>query len=142
MKITGFGRWLAICGVVAAGASVSACNTTKATLDTTVAFFSSTSPQDIFSADGLVRQEQKINLFAGVAYENLRQEAAAGGGQYVTSLATLYGVPEAGHADFARLLQQHHADLFVTGLQEDKTAHLQMVKALNRVLLADASSGK
>jgi hypothetical protein len=139
MDITTVGRWLAIGGVVAVGGSLAACNTTKATLDTTVAFFSSTSPQDIFSADGLVRQEQKINLFAGVAYENLRQEVASGGGQYVTSLATLYGVPETKHADFARLLQQHHGDLFVVGLQEDKTAHLQMVKRLNQVLLADAS---
>jgi hypothetical protein len=118
---------------------LSACNTTKATIDTTVAFLSSTSPQDLFSADGTVKQEQKINLFAGVAYENLRQEAAAGGGQYVTSLASLYGVPPARYPQFARLMQNNHATLFVSDLTQDRTAHLKMVDALNRVLVADAS---
>ena len=85
-------RVLTTCAVIVIGLNLAACNTTKATIDTTVNFFSSTTPNDLFTADGLVRQEQKINLFVGVAYENLRQEAAAGSGQYVTSLATLYGV--------------------------------------------------
>jgi hypothetical protein len=126
-------------GVVTMGVALSACNTTKATIDTTVAFFSSTSPQDLFSQDGQVRQEQKINLFAGVAYENLRQEAAAGGGQYVTSLAALYGMPASKHERFAQLLQAKHSDLFIADLNEDRTAHLKMVAALNRALVADGS---
>ncbi|MBK7485652.1 MAG: hypothetical protein IPI70_05705 [Nitrospira sp.] len=83
---------LGLC-VVAAGFMVGGCNTTKATVDTTVNFFSSTSPNGLFSAGGMVLKEQKINLFAGVAYENLRHEAAAGGGQYVSALASLYGIP-------------------------------------------------
>ena len=70
---------LGLC-VVAAGFMVGGCNTTKATVDTTVNFFSSTSPNGLFSAGGMVLKEQKINLFAGVAYENLRHEAAAGPG--------------------------------------------------------------
>lgn len=130
---------LATVGIMAMAVGLSACNTTKATVDTTVAFFSSTTPQDLFSQDGLVKQEQKINLFTGVAYENLRQEAAAGGGQYVTSLAVLYGVPQAKHDQFARLLQTRHSDLFVADLNQDRTAHLKMVDALNRALVADAS---
>ena len=77
---------LGLC-VLAAGFTVGGCNTTKATVDTTVNFFSSTSPNELFTSDGMVLKEQKINLFAGVAYENLRQEAAAGGGQYVSALA-------------------------------------------------------
>jgi hypothetical protein len=130
---------MSVMGIMAIGIGLSACNTTKATIDTTVAFFSSTSPQDLFSQDGQVRQEQKINLFAGVAYENLRQEAAAGGGQYVTSLAALYGVPAAKHERFAQLLQANHSNLFIADLNQDRTAHLKMVDALNRALMADAS---
>lgn len=126
-------------GIMAMGLSLSACNTTKATVDTTVRFFSSTTPEDLFSADGIVKQEQKINLFAGVAYENLRQEAAAGGGQYVTSLAVLYGVPETRHGQFAELLQRHHANLFAADLNQDRTAHLKMVDTLNRAIVADSS---
>ena len=132
-------QFMSMVGVLAMGVALSACNTTKATIDTTVAFFSSTTPQDLFSQDGQVRQEQKINLFAGVAYENLRQEAAAGGGQYVTSLAALYGVPASQHERFAQLLQTNHSDLFISDLNEDRTAHLKMVAALNRAIVADAS---
>lgn len=132
-------RIVAICGIVVFALSLTACNTTKATVDTTVKFFSSTSPDSMFTADGMVEQKQKINLFAGVAYENLRQEAAAGGGQYVTSLAVLYGVPTAKHEDFGRLLQQRHAELFTADLNQDNRAHLKMVSALNRAMNDDAS---
>ena len=84
------------------GLSISACNTTKATIDTSIKFFSSTSPDELFTADGIVVQEQKIDLFAGVAYENLRQESAAGSGQYVSSSATLYQVPPERRQEFAQ----------------------------------------
>ena len=132
-------RILAVCGIVVLALSVAACNTTKATIDTTVKFFSSTTPGELFTEDGLVEQKQKINLFAGVAYENLRQEAASGSGPYVTSLAVLYGVPPAKHEDFGRLLQQRHAELFIADLNEDNRAHLKMVSALNRAMNSDAS---
>ncbi|HJT21393.1 MAG TPA: DUF3015 family protein [Nitrospira sp.] len=125
--------------IVIAG-MLSGCNTTKATVDTTVKFFSSTSPDSMFTRDGMVEQTQKINLFAGVNYENLRQEAASGQGQYVTSLAILYGVPAAQREDFGRLLQQRHAELFAADLDNDNRAHLKMVSALNRVLAVDAST--
>ena len=123
-------------GVLAAGLAVTGCNTTKASVDTTVNFFSSTSPNDLFSSDGMVLKEQKINLFAGVSYENLRQEAAAGGGQYVTALASLYEIPVTKQQDFGLVLQRKHSDLFAAGLEEDRTAHLKMVSALNRELAA------
>ena len=128
---------LGLC-VVAAGFMVGGCNTTKATVDTTVNFFSSTSPNGLFSADGMVLKEQKINLFAGVAYENLRQEAAAGGGQYVSALASLYEIPAGKERDFRMVLQRKHADLFAADLQDDRSAHLKMVAALNRELTAAA----
>lgn len=121
--------------LVAASLTIGACNTTKATMDTTVNFFSSTSPNELFSSDGMVLKEQRINLFAGVAYENLRQEAATGGGQYVSSLAALYEIPSAKQQDFARILQSQHESLFTTELNEDRQAHLKMVQALNQALV-------
>jgi len=113
-----------------------ACNTTEATSHTTKDFFSSTSPHDLFTGDGMVVKEQKINLFAGVSYENLRQEAAAGGGQYVSALASLYGIPVAKEQAFGEVLQRKHSDLFAAGLEEDRTAYLKMVNALNHELVA------
>ena len=126
---------LGLC-VVAAGFMVGGCNTTKATVDTTVNFFSSTSPNGLFSAAGMVLAEQEIKRCAGGAYENLRQEAAAGGGQYVSALASLYEIPAGKQEDFGLVLQRKHADLFAAGLEEDRTAHLKMVSALNRELVA------
>lgn len=126
---------LALC-VLAAGFTVGGCNTTKATVDTTVNFFSSTSPNELFTSDGMVLKEQKINLFAGVAYENLRQEAAAGGGQYVSALASLYDIPSGKQGEFGLVLQRKHADLFAAGLEDDHSAHLKMVSVLNRELVA------
>ena len=128
---------IALC-VAAAGLMVGACNTTKATVDTTVNFFSSTSPNELFTSDGMIVKEQKINLFAGVAYENLRQEAAAGGRQYVSALAALYDIPVSRQAEFGQVLQRKHADLFVADLEQDYRAHLNMVAALNRELTAAA----
>ena len=128
---------LGLC-VVAAGFTFGACNTTKATVDTTVNFFSSTSPNELFTSDGMVVKEQKINLFAGVAYDNLRQEAAAGGGQYVSALASLYEIPAGKRGEFGLVLQRKHSDLFAAGLDEDRTAHLKMVNVLNRELVAAA----
>ena len=124
--------------VLAVGLSVGACNTTKATVDTTVNFFSSTSPNELFTSDGMIVKEQKINLFAGVAYENLRQEAAAGGRQYVSALAALYDIPVSRQAEFGQVLQRRHAGLFVADLEQDHRAHLNMVAALNRELTAAA----
>jgi hypothetical protein len=132
-------RILTASAVIVFGLNLAACNTTKATIDTTVNFFSSTTPNSLFTEDGLVKQDQKINLFAGVAYENLRQEAAVGGGQYVTSLAALYGVPAAKQADFGRVLQQRHAELFAADLREDNRAHLRMISTLNRALTQEPS---
>jgi hypothetical protein len=126
-------RGLGLC-LVAVSALTGACNTTKATVDTTINFFSSTTPNDLFSADGIVLREQKINLFAGVTYENLRQEAAAGRGQYVGALASLYGISPDKQAEFGLVLQRKHADLFTAGIEEDRTAHLKLVSALNREL--------
>ena len=128
-------RGIGLC-LVALSLVTGACNTTKATTDTTVNFFSSTTPNELFSADGMVLKEQKINLFAGVTYENLRQEAAAGGGQYVSALASLYEIPAGKQEDFGQVLQRKHSDLFAAGLEEDRTAHLKMVSTLNRELAA------
>lgn len=122
--------------LIGAGLLLGGCNTTEATLHTTKDFFSSTSPHDLFTGDGMVVQEQKINLFAGVNYENLRQEAASGGGQYVSALASLYGIPVTKEQAFGEVLQRKHSDLFLTGLEEDRTAYLKMVNTLNHELVA------
>lgn len=123
--------WLVIAGL---GLSLTACNTTKATMDTTVNFFSSTSPGSMFTADGMVEQKQKVNLFAGVAFENLRHDMAQGGGPYLTSLAVLMNIPSDRQDEFARFVQDRYPVLFTSDLATDHTAHLKMLAVLDREL--------
>jgi hypothetical protein len=123
---------------MAVGLLTGACGVTKASVDTTMNFTSSTSPNDRFSADGMVLKEQKLNLFTGVTYENLRQEAAAGGGQYVSALASLYGISADKQAEFGLVLQRQHAELFTGEGSENRTAHLKLVSVLNRELAMES----
>ena len=123
-------RWVGLC-LIAMSLMTGACGVTKASTDTTLNFTSSTSPNDMFSGDGMVLKEQKINLFTDATYENLRQEAAAGGGQYVSALASLYGISPERQEEFGLILQSKHADLFAAGIEEDRNAPLNLVSALN-----------
>ena len=124
---------LILIGLVAAG-----CNTTKATIDTTVNFFSSTTPQNLFTEDGLVAQDQKVNLFVGVGFENLQQDIASGRGEYLTSFEHLLNISPEHHAEFASFMQDHYATLFTSDFSHDRTAHLTTMANLERTLRADA----
>ncbi len=54
---------------------VSACNTSKATLDTFAKFTSSTSPEEWLS-DGVIPESKKARLFTAITFENLEQDIA------------------------------------------------------------------
>jgi hypothetical protein len=60
---------------------VSACNTTKATVDTFAKFTSSTSPEEWIDADAVITDSQKARLFTVVAFENLEQDITRGNGE-------------------------------------------------------------
>ncbi|MGA6826057.1 DUF3015 family protein [Nitrospira sp. NS4] len=98
--------------LASAGLVSSACNTTKATFDTFAKFTSSTSPGEFFTADGVVREDQKARLFAAVAFENLEQDIARGHGEYLTALAVLLKVPEEEQRKFGALSQRQYSVLF------------------------------
>jgi hypothetical protein len=100
--------------VVSVGLMISACNTTKATVDTMVNFTQSTTPGALFTADGLVNEDQKVNLYTAVVHENLQQDIARGGGEYLTSLGVLMKVPEGRRDEFGLLSQRAYPALFVS----------------------------
>ena len=81
---------------------VSACNTTKATVDTFAKFTSSTSPGEWIDADGVITDSQKARLFTAVAFENLEQDIARGNGEYLTSLAVSMKVPPGNRTSLGR----------------------------------------
>ena len=91
---------------------VSACNTSKATLDTFAKFTSSTSPGDWINADGVIRESLKARLFTAVAFENLEQDIARGNGEYLASLAVLLKVPTGEQDEFRARSQNDYQLLF------------------------------
>lgn len=96
------------------GLGSSACNTSKATVDTFAKFTSSTSPGEMFDADGYVKQSQKARLFTAVAFESLEQDIARGNGEYLTSLAVLLNIPAGQQAEFRTRAQSTYPLLFAS----------------------------
>ncbi len=96
------------------GLLVSACNTSKATVDTFAKFTSSTSPGDWMNADGVIQESQKARLFAAVAFENLEQDIARGNGEYLRSLAVLMKIPAGEQDEFRSLSQKQYSRLFAS----------------------------
>jgi hypothetical protein len=96
------------------GFAVSACNTSKATVDTFAKFTSSTSPGDWINTDGVIQESQKARLFASVAFENLEQDIARGNGEYLKSLAVLMNIPAGEQDEFRSLSQRQYSRLFAS----------------------------
>ena len=91
---------------------VSACNTSKATVETFAKFTSSTSPGEFINADGVVQESQKARLFTAVVFENLEQDIARGNGEYLTSLGVLLKIPEREQDEFRAGSQSKYPLLF------------------------------
>ena len=96
------------------GLVMSACNTSKATVDTFAKFTSSTSPGEWVNADGIILESQKARLFTSVAFENLEQDIARGNGEYLTSLAVLLNIPTGEQDEFRTLSQRQYPLLFAS----------------------------
>jgi hypothetical protein len=96
------------------GLIMSACNTSKATVDTFAKFTSSTSPGEWINADGVILESQKARLFTAVAFENLEQDIARGNGEYLTSLAVLLKIPAGEQDEFRTLSQRKYPLLFAS----------------------------
>jgi hypothetical protein len=97
---------------------LSACTfraTSNEITDTTQNTTISTSGRSWFTNDGLVRQGERINAFAALNFENLTTDMALGGGEYLTSLGTLMGVPDDQRASFFHLAQGQYTTLVHSG---------------------------
>jgi hypothetical protein len=87
-------RHLILAGVLSLACS--ACTVTETLKDglgSTKNFLSSTTPGDWFTADGVLKEDQKVIAFVAINFENLKQDMARGHGEYLTSLSELFGVP-------------------------------------------------
>lgn len=85
--------------------------------------------------DGMVKNDQKVKVFASINFESLSQDMARGQGEYLASLATLMGVPAERQAAFSALTQTHYTTLFTS----KDTTSTEMLVALNHVMSAGAA---
>jgi hypothetical protein len=115
--------------LVSAGFVLTACNTTKATVDTFAKFTSSTSPEEWINGDGVIEERHKARLFAAVAFENLEQDIARGQGEYLTSLAVLLHVPSGEREEF--LARAQRAYPLLSGADQRTAEHLLATLASN-----------
>jgi Protein of unknown function (DUF3015) len=82
--------------------------------------------------DGIVKNDQKVPVFASVNFENLKQEMAQGHGEFLASLATLLGVRADRKSEFFALMQERYTTLFKSA----ETTPSEMLTALNREITA------
>lgn len=111
---------------------VSACTfkgTTKETTDTTSNITGTTSGKSWFEG-GMVKKDQEVNAFADLNFDNLKQNMAAGHGEYLASLGSLMGIAAARQDEFFALTQAHYATLVVS----ERTTPAEMLVALNQLL--------
>ena len=117
--------------VVVLACALSACTlkgTVKATTDPTTDILSSTSGKSWFTEDGLVKDESKAIAFVDLNFDNLKQDAARGQGEYLVSLGTLLGVKSDDQPQFVSFTQARYPILFPS----DRTVPSETLAAFTR----------
>ena len=98
-------------------------------------FTSSTTPDSLFTGDGLVKHEKKVIAFTQANFANLRQDMAEGQGEYLASLGTLFGIQQAHQAAFFAFAQENYSQL----MNSDRTTPDEMLAILTREWSANPS---
>lgn len=84
--------------------------------------------------DGKVMAEQKAAIFVASAFDTLSEDMARGGGEHLTVLATMIGVPVDQHQEFFALAQQHYRGLVDAGA----TSSIALIRALQDTMTGNA----
>ena len=81
------------------------------------------------TAEGVVKNDKKLDVYAAVNFQRLSREMAQGGGEYVSGLSTLMGCKtDAQKAAFAKLAQTRYEKIF-SSEKIDSTGMLANLKA-------------
>lgn len=90
------------------------------------------------SSTSFLDRQQQVAQFASVNLEPLRNDMAAGQGEYLDSLATLMEVDASQQAAFRALIRAKFTALFPS----DQTTAAEMLTALNREMHSDPRFGQ
>jgi len=86
-------------------------NASSEFLEPTKEFSSSTTPGSLASINR-AKAKRKLEVFALYTHDNLREDISRGQGEYLTSLASIAGVPQDRRGWFDRHMQQSYVALF------------------------------
>jgi hypothetical protein len=89
-------------------------------------FTSSTSPGANSFTDP-AKARRQLETFAAYSYDDIRADIARGNGEYLTSVATLAGVPAASHEAFHVDMQRNYGAMYHPGLST-KEAWVRVVE--------------
>lgn len=117
INLNSFGRLIAVLSVlsmvyacaVTTDTTESSSKTVQNTTDATSKFTSSTSPGS--GSDESAKNEQAL-AFSRVQLERIKTDMAVGGGEHLSSLATLLGVPPHNQPQFFALTKTNFSTLF------------------------------
>jgi len=101
--------------VLMIGLAVSACtiatDPTKGTSDSTASTSGSGKTK---TADGVLKEDQRVNEFASVNFNKLKEDMAIGQGEHLASLATLLGVTQDHQAEFFAFTKEKFPSIFTS----------------------------
>ena len=86
------------------------------------------------SPDGVITASARVPMFASANMDQLSADMAAGQGETLSAMASLYGVSESDRAAFNTALQANYGSIFA---RADVSSE-QVVAAINATLRADA----
>ena len=107
--------------------------TSQATTDLTEPtreFLSSTTPGAWFQANGTLHPDYKKIAFVVLNFDNLQEDIAHGGGEYLVSLSMLVGVPSRSREHFLKSAQGQYGYIFEEGQSRPESLR-RLIKTLH-----------
>jgi hypothetical protein len=85
------------------------------------------------TAGGIVKAEREQAAFAEVNFQDLKRNMASGGGEFLTSFATLLGCEDTAKATFYKMTQDRYGQLLPT----EKSGPIDLLVAVKLQIKAD-----
>ena len=96
--------------------------------------FAITSGTSNCSSGGVIKAQREQAAFAEVNFQDLKRNMAAGGGEFLTSFATLLGCEDAAKPTLAQMTQAKYESILPT----EKTTPMEMLSGVKTQIKGDA----
>jgi hypothetical protein len=80
------------------------------------------------TADGVVKSDKEQEIFVHTNIDSLEQEMAAGKGEKLNTLATLFGCPKDSQKNFASMTQKKYGTLFTNEVRNSPSDLISAIK--------------